>query len=117
MPAQYVKPYVQTNKSDYLDAEAIAEAVAGVDCGAVIVGLLKSKEERTRLDVGDHAKTSFFELSPAICRFQSTDFPGKRRNEPRPQWRHRASAERSSGNHDPSREPGEVIVQGVLRPG
>src|ERR1700681_4716529 len=28
MPAQYVKPYVKTNKSDYLDAEAIAEAVA-----------------------------------------------------------------------------------------
>jgi transposase len=27
MPAQYVKPYVQTNKSDYIDAEAIAEAV------------------------------------------------------------------------------------------
>src|ERR1700688_203658 len=27
MPVQYVKPYVQTNKSDYLDAEAIAEAV------------------------------------------------------------------------------------------
>jgi transposase len=27
MPAQYVKPYGQTNKSDYLDAEAIAEAV------------------------------------------------------------------------------------------
>jgi transposase len=27
MPAQYVKPYVQTNKSDYLDAEAIAEVV------------------------------------------------------------------------------------------
>src|SRR6202162_2621700 len=27
MPAQYVKPYVQTNKSDFLDAEAIAEAV------------------------------------------------------------------------------------------
>src|ERR1700691_2963245 len=27
MPAQYVKPYVQTNKSDYLDAEAIAQAV------------------------------------------------------------------------------------------
>src|SRR5712692_5574068 len=25
--AQYVKPYVQTNKSDFLDAEAIAEAV------------------------------------------------------------------------------------------
>jgi len=27
MPAQYVKPYVQTNKSDYIDSEAIAEAV------------------------------------------------------------------------------------------
>jgi len=27
MPAQYVKPYVQTNQSDCLDAEAIAEAV------------------------------------------------------------------------------------------
>src|SRR5438128_7516506 len=28
MPAQYVKPYVKTNKSDYIDSEAIAEAVA-----------------------------------------------------------------------------------------
>lgn len=27
MPAQYIKPYVKTNKNDYLDAEAIAEAV------------------------------------------------------------------------------------------
>ena len=27
MPAQYVNPYVKTNKSDYIDAEAIAEAV------------------------------------------------------------------------------------------
>jgi len=27
MPAQYVKPYVKTNKSDYIDAHAIAEAV------------------------------------------------------------------------------------------
>jgi len=27
MPAQYVKPYVKTNKSDYIDDEAIAEAV------------------------------------------------------------------------------------------
>jgi transposase len=26
MPAQYVKPYVKTNKNDYIDAEAIAEA-------------------------------------------------------------------------------------------
>ncbi|SRR6266851_2061434 len=28
IPAQNVKPYVKTNKSDFLDAEAIAEAVA-----------------------------------------------------------------------------------------
>src|SRR5260370_22157130 len=28
IPAQYVKPYVKTNKSEYIDAEAIAEAVA-----------------------------------------------------------------------------------------
>jgi transposase len=27
MPAQYVKPHVMTNKNDYIDAEAIAEAV------------------------------------------------------------------------------------------
>jgi hypothetical protein len=27
MPAQYLKPYVKTNKSDYVNAEAIAEAV------------------------------------------------------------------------------------------
>ena len=28
MPAQYVKPYVKTNKNDYIDAEAFAEAVS-----------------------------------------------------------------------------------------
>jgi transposase len=27
MPAQYVKPYVKANKNDYIDTEAIAEAV------------------------------------------------------------------------------------------
>jgi transposase len=27
IPAQYLKPFVKTNKSDYIDAEAIAEAV------------------------------------------------------------------------------------------
>ena len=27
IPAQYVKPYVKTNESDYIDAEAIAEEV------------------------------------------------------------------------------------------
>jgi transposase len=26
IPAQYVKPYVKTKKSDYIDAEVIAEA-------------------------------------------------------------------------------------------
>lgn len=29
MPVKHVKPYVKTNKNDYLDAEAIAEAVQG----------------------------------------------------------------------------------------
>jgi len=28
MPAQYVKPYVQTNKSDFLDAEAMVDGQA-----------------------------------------------------------------------------------------
>jgi transposase len=28
IPAQFVKPYVKSNKNDFLDAEAIAEAVA-----------------------------------------------------------------------------------------
>jgi transposase len=28
IPAQYVKPYVKANKSDYIDAEAIAESVS-----------------------------------------------------------------------------------------
>jgi transposase len=32
IPAQYVKPYVKTNKSDYIDAEAIAEASRGRRC-------------------------------------------------------------------------------------
>jgi transposase len=27
IPAQFVKPYVKSNKNDYIDAEAIAEAV------------------------------------------------------------------------------------------
>ena len=34
MPAQYVKPYVKTNKNDYVDAEAIAEAVGRRRCGS-----------------------------------------------------------------------------------
>ena len=32
IPAQYVKPFVKTNKNDFIDAEAIAEAVAGPRC-------------------------------------------------------------------------------------
>jgi hypothetical protein len=31
-PAQYVKPYIKTNKSDYIDADAIAEAVKNSSC-------------------------------------------------------------------------------------
>jgi transposase len=27
MPAEYVRPYVKSNKNDFIDAEAIAEAV------------------------------------------------------------------------------------------
>ena len=34
MPAQYVKPFVKTNKSDFIDAEAIAEAVIRCWSGA-----------------------------------------------------------------------------------
>ena len=34
MPAQYVKPHVRTNKSDYIDAEAIADAMAADAVGA-----------------------------------------------------------------------------------
>lgn len=34
IPAQYVKLYVKTNKSAYIDAEAIAEAVGGRQCGS-----------------------------------------------------------------------------------
>lgn len=30
--------------------DALAEAAAGVDCGAIVVGLLRSKKERTRLE-------------------------------------------------------------------
>jgi len=34
MPAQYVKLYVKTNKSDYIDAEAIANGIKGVNQAA-----------------------------------------------------------------------------------
>ena len=33
IPAQYVKPYVQTNKSDYIDAEAMRKRCNGRGCG------------------------------------------------------------------------------------
>ena len=33
-PAQYVKRHVKTNKNDFLDAEAIAEAVGGLGCAS-----------------------------------------------------------------------------------
>jgi hypothetical protein len=34
MPAQYVKPYVKTNKNDFIDAEACAEAVTRGEANA-----------------------------------------------------------------------------------
>ena len=34
MPAQYVKPYVKTNKHDVADAEACCEASSGRACGS-----------------------------------------------------------------------------------
>ena len=34
MPAQYVKPYVKTNKSDYIDAEAILRQSDGRRCAS-----------------------------------------------------------------------------------
>src|ERR1700689_5081534 len=37
MPAQYVKPYVKTNKNDYIDAEAIAEAVGRANMRFVLI--------------------------------------------------------------------------------
>jgi transposase len=32
IPAQFVKPFVESNKNDFIDAEAIAEAVTGRIC-------------------------------------------------------------------------------------
>jgi transposase len=34
MPGQYVRPYVKTNKNDFVDAEAIAEAVQRLGCAS-----------------------------------------------------------------------------------
>ena len=42
MPAEYVKPYVKTNKNDYIDAEAIAEAVT---CPSMHFVRIKSEDQ------------------------------------------------------------------------
>ena len=42
IPAQYVKPFLKTNKSDYIDAEEIAEAMAAPSMRLVLV---KSDEQ------------------------------------------------------------------------
>ena len=42
MPAQYVKPYIKTNKNDYLDAEAIAEPYSGQRCASCRSKLMSS---------------------------------------------------------------------------
>lgn len=48
MPAQYVKPFVKTNKNDYIDAEAIAEAVARPTMRFVLSG---SREKSTHMEM------------------------------------------------------------------
>jgi len=51
MPAEYVKPYVKANKSDYIDAEAIAEwrhlAACSAQSGSVAVGATTSSTTPT----------------------------------------------------------------------
>jgi hypothetical protein len=44
------KPNLAARLLKGFSKEAIAEAVSNIDCGAVIVGLLKSKRELTRLE-------------------------------------------------------------------
>jgi transposase len=44
IPTQYVKPYVKTNKNDYLDAEAIAEAVQRPRFGTVTEGTTRTEQ-------------------------------------------------------------------------
>jgi len=46
MPAQYVKPYVKSNKNDYLDAEAIAKAVQRLRCASCRSKLMSSWNSR-----------------------------------------------------------------------
>ncbi len=41
MPAQFVKPYVKSNKNDFIDAEAIAEAVTRENMRFVPISRLK----------------------------------------------------------------------------
>ena len=56
MPAQYAKPYEKTNKSDYIDAEAIAEAVERPKMRFVPI------KSDSQLDLG--LPTTLPELSP-----------------------------------------------------
>lgn len=44
------KPNLSRRPLKGFSREAIAEAIAGMDCGQVITSLLKSKRERTRLE-------------------------------------------------------------------
>jgi hypothetical protein len=50
MPAQYVKPYVKTNKNDYIDAEAIAEAVGRPRIRFVPIKTATRSRSQTRND-------------------------------------------------------------------
>jgi transposase len=58
IPAQYVKPYVNRNKSDYIDGEAIAEAVSRPTMRFVPI---KTDRHRRRLNPHSHARDGRFD--------------------------------------------------------
>lgn len=54
------KPNLAKHLLKGFSREAIAEAVATVDCGAVIAGLLRSKREKTRLETVIFLRDTFW---------------------------------------------------------
>jgi transposase len=46
IPAQFVKPFVKSNKNDFIDAEAIAEAVTRQNMRFVPIKYLACRAER-----------------------------------------------------------------------
>src|SRR3954454_6498209 len=55
IPAQYVKPYVKTNKNDFIDAEAIAEAVGRPTMRFVPIKRVEPTHERNRSQSDHHS--------------------------------------------------------------